>query len=234
MFVLAEQLIAILNGVLLLLVFFLLLQGPARKFPFVLTYVGWECFANFALAFANRILTGTEGSRIYARFYWINEVLVDLLRFILVVVLTSTVTAQGPQRTAIGRILAGVAAVTIVLPFLLYHPAFGVFPNGQFFAKTSQLLNFGAAIMNLVLWGALVASRQRDPLILAVSAGLGVVVTGAAFAYGLRHFIEPGPFRVMPDVLLMLTQTAGWTIWCRGFWAAKAASARANTDPQLF
>ena len=218
---LAQQLIAILNGALLLLIFVLLLRGPARRFPFVLTYVGWECFANFSLAFANRILTGTEGSRIYARFYWINEVLVDLLRFILVVVLTRTVTAHGPQRSAIDRILAGVAVVTIVLPFLLYHPTFTIFPRAQFFSSTSQLFNFGAGLMNLILWGALVASKQRDPLILAVSAGLGVVVTGAAFAYGLRHFIAPGPLRLIPNLLLMFTQTAGWAIWCRAFWATQ-------------
>ena len=40
--------------------------------------------------------------------------------------------------------------------------------------------------MNLGLWTALIGTKKRDPLLLTVSAGLGVAVTGAAIAFGLQ------------------------------------------------
>ncbi|HSR06020.1 MAG TPA: hypothetical protein VLM42_02615, partial [Bryobacteraceae bacterium] len=61
------------------------------------------------------------------------------------------------------------------------------------------------------------ANRKRDPQFVAVSIGLGVVVTGAAVSYGLLHLI-PTKARFIPDIFLMLTQLAGWSIWCRAFW----------------
>jgi nicotinamide riboside transporter PnuC len=70
--------------------------------------------------------------------------------------------------------------------------------------------------MNLGLWGALLANRKRDPQLVAVSIGLGIVVTGAAISYGLRHLTSD--LAILPNVFLMLTQLAGWFIWCRAFW----------------
>jgi hypothetical protein len=155
--------------------------------------------------------------KLYARLYWSNDVIVDLLRFLLVIVLTYAATPEGAKRASIGRILGGIVAVVVVLPFLLFPLHFKPWPEASWFNSTSELLNFGAAIMNLGLWGALLANRKRDPQFVAVSIGLGVVVTGAALSYGLLHLI-PTKVRFIPDIFLMLTQLAGWSIWCRAFW----------------
>ena len=213
------------NGIVLLSVLVLLLRGSFRKFWVLLVYVTWELFATATLTIYDLLYTGpalgklaqAESMKLYARLYWSNDVIVDLLRFLLVIVLTYKATPEGAKRTSIGRILGGIVAVVVVLPFLLFPLHFKPWPEASWFNSTSELLNFGAAIMNLGLWGALLANRKRDPQFVAVSIGLGVVVTGAALSYGLRHLI-PASASFIPNVFLMLTQLAGWSIWCRAFW----------------
>jgi len=94
------------------------------------------------------------------------------------------------------------------------------FPNIDWFQSTSELLNFGAAIMNVILWGTLLSSKRRDPQILLVSLGLGIVVTGTAMAYGIRHLIGPVEFKAVGYLIMNLSQLLGWLVWCRAFWPA--------------
>jgi hypothetical protein len=91
------------------------------------------------------------------------------------------------------------------------------YPSTVWFQSTSELLNFGAAIMNLMLWGTLLASRRREPQVLLVSLGLGIVVTGTALAYGVRHLMGQHEFRAVGYLFMNLTQLIGWLIWCRAF-----------------
>jgi hypothetical protein len=221
------DLLGIGSGIVLLSVLVLLLRGPSRKFWVLLVYVAWELFATATLTIYDLLYTGpslgkvaqAEALKLYARLYWSNDVIVDLLRFLLVIVLTYAATPPGPKRVSVGRILGGIVVVVMVLPFLLFPVHFQPWPPAAWFNSTSELLNFGAAIINLGLWGALLANRKRDPEFVAVSIGLGVVVTGAALSYGLRHLI-PASAIFIPNVFLMLTQLAGWSIWCRAFWPA--------------
>jgi len=219
------------SGVVLLSVLILLLRGSFRKFLVLLVYVAWELFATATLTIYDLLylapsvgkVAQAEATKLYARLYWSNDVIVDLLRFLLVIVLTYAATPEGAKRVSIGRILGGIVAVVLVLPFLLFPLHFKPWPEASWFNSTSELLNFGAAIMNLGLWGALLANRKRDPQFVAVSIGLGVVVTGAAVSYGLLHLL-PTKARVIPEIFLMLTQLAGWSIWCRAFWPASKRS----------
>ena len=221
-------LIEIGDALALVSVLVLLLRGHSRKFWPLLVYVAWELLSNvagqgFDLLYGGVVsaTSSAEAVRWYARIYWTNDVIVDLLRFLLVIGLMYRATS-GPKRASVGRLLSGIVVVALVLPFLL----FPMFPRGPkpwiedtWFNSTSELLNFGAAIMNLVLWGVLLADRKRDPQLTVVSIGLGIVVTGAAISYGLRSLI-PTEAQFIPNIFLMLTQLAGWSIWCRAFWPA--------------
>jgi hypothetical protein len=238
-------LIEIGDALALISVLVLLLRGPTRKFWALLVYVTWELLANVALSgydlVYNAALVDAGASaptvklyaRLYSRLYWTNDVIVDVLRFLLVIWLTYRATSGGPKRTSIGRILSGIVVVALALPFLLF-PMFPMgpkaWPEASWFNSTSELLNFGAAIMNLVLWGVLLADRKRDPQLAVVSVGLGVVVTGAAISYGLRHLI-PAEARFIPNMFLMLTQLAGWFIWSRAFWTARARGTALDPAP---
>jgi len=235
---LAPVLGAVSGVVLLLLVVFLLL-GSTRKFWVVLLYVSWELVATVGLTIADLLLHGTAqqmdrakqtaNNRLYAHLYWTNDVIVDLLRFVLVAVLIYKVV--GSSKPSLGRLLALLVLAMIILPFPLFHPTFDPYPQVPWFNSTSQLLNFGAAIMNLVLWTALIQARKRDPQIVAVSIGLGILVTGTAISYGLRHFKLQGEFTALYNLFLNLTQLGAWLIWCRAFWPPKKPRIPATAIP---
>jgi hypothetical protein len=112
-------------------------------------------------------------------------------------------------------ILLGMA----VLPFVLFRDRiFGV----RWFHATSQLLDFGAAIMNLALWTALAGSKKPNAMLLAVSAGLGVGVTGAAISNGLLHFKwAHGTAGDVVGLIKSVTYVVSLLIWCRAFWPVR-------------
>src|SRR5260370_42328706 len=129
------DLLGIINGLVLLLVLVLLLRGPFRKFWVVLGYVTWELLATATLTIFNVLYGGpaqgnggAEAVRWYTRLYWSNDVIVDLLRFLLVILLTYRASSGGVRRSTIGRILGGIVAVVMVLPFLVFPLNFRPWP----------------------------------------------------------------------------------------------------------
>jgi hypothetical protein len=207
-------------------VIFFLISGPFRKFLVLFAYLLLDFVSTLALTLADVLYGGSmhvsvarasDLQKLYTHLYWTGEVVLDLLLFMTVIVLTYRATDEGRVRTAAGKLLGVVALLAVLLPFVLFHPKFTPWPNGFWFNSTSQLLNFGGAIMNLALWTALIASKRRDPQLLTVSAGLGILVTGAAISFGLRHFISLNGPRWIPDLLLLLTHLSALIIWCRAF-----------------
>lgn len=226
------------NAIALFLLVIFLVLGPTRKYWVVLLYVSWELIATAGLTLADLMLNGTaqmeaaaqtKANKLYSQLYWTNDVIVDLLRFVLVTVLIYKVV--GTTRPNLGRILAALVLVMIILPFPLFHPTFQPYPRAAWFNSTSQLLNFGAAILNLILWGALLQTRNRDNQILALSIGLGILVTGTAVSYGLRHFSPTGAFTAVFNLFLNLTQLTAWLIWVRAFWPSPKSKPGATAVP---
>lgn len=221
------------SAVALLVLIFLLLLGPTRKLWVLLLYVSWELFGTVGLTVADLRLNGTSQPEhntnpglLYSALYWTNDVIVDLLRFVLLAVLIYQVV--GNSKPLIRQLLTGLVVAMVVLPFLLFHPIFPAprfaadpftaYPGVAWFNSTGQLLNFGDALMNVILWGALIQAKKRDPQVLAVSIGLGILVTSFAFGYGLRHFVPRGEWTATFNLFLNLMQLAVWLIWCRAFW----------------
>jgi len=75
--------------------------------------------------------------------------------------------------------------------------------------------------MNLVPMGRTGGFPAARSSTLDGKRGIGSAGHRSAIYNGMRHFIPIGPFRWIPDVFLMLTQLAGWTIWCHAFWPVK-------------
>src|SRR5215472_4128788 len=78
----------------LLAVLVLILIGRFYKFWTVLAYVTWELAATLGFTIADILYHGsspatsyTTAQWLYARLYWTNDVLVDLFRFVLVIIL---------------------------------------------------------------------------------------------------------------------------------------------------
>ena len=98
--------------------------------------------------------------------------------------------------------------------------------DSQWFSHTSQILNFGAAIMNLVLWTALLSNRRRDSKLVTLSIGVGIVTSSAAIAWGAREWF-PQQDRWPIDTFMTLTHLVSVLLWCWVFRPKARQSGRA-------
>jgi hypothetical protein len=201
-----------------------LLRGAFRRYPLLLAYCVLQLAATVAEEYVYRVFG--EPSTLFHRLYWTDEISLDLLLFLMVITLTYQALEGSPLRATMGRLLGTVLVIVLVVPFVLFSARRF---NSAWFDGASQLLNFGAAIMNLGLWTALIGTRRRDPLLLKVSAGLGVAVTGAAIAYGLRRFTPPGgTLQQLANLFKTITYLASVLIWC---WAFRPPAKKTRTPP---
>ncbi len=200
-----------------------LVRGPLSRyfglFLFLLTSSGAWILMGWVL-----LTQGPRNSALYRNVYWGSELLLDLLVFFLVIWLTARTLEGSPMRSKALRLLGGILVVVLATPFVLFH-------SHQIYSswwnqRVAQLLNFGAGIMNLALWSTLLFTRQRDKQLLAVCAGLGVIVTGAALTLGVRLLTdEDSVLRNIADAVYRLTQIAGPAIWCWAFRPRKPKAA---------
>ena len=195
-----------------------LVFGPARKYSFVLGYCSLQlCTSLLETVVSSKFGTG---SRQYRAAFWTDEIVLDLLLFLILIVLTYRAMEGSPVRKAMWRMLGAVTVIVVALPFVLFK---GAFVKTPWLDHTSQLLNFGAGILNLGLWTALLGSRRRDVQLLTVSAGFGIVATGVATCFGLRRLMHPGNGMKAANLLFLLSHLAGAAILC---WAFRPAVRR--------
>jgi hypothetical protein len=204
-------------------IFFLLRGSSFRRYPLVLIYCVLQLVATTAEEYVSRLHGQTN---FFRKLYWTDEITLDILLFLMVITLIYRAVEGSSVRTAMGRILGVVIVAVLTVPFVLFSARRF---STAWFDGTSQLLNFGAAIMNLGLWTALIGTKKRDPLLLRVSAGLGVAVTGAAIAYGLRRFTPPTSTpQQLANLFKTMTYLVSVAIWC---WAFRPVARKTPTPP---
>jgi hypothetical protein len=212
-----------------LLVF--LLRGPFRKYPVFAAYVLGE-FAADVVEYIAYYRLGWE-SPAYRRLYWTDHVTLDLFLFLVVIAFTYAALQDNPLRPKAAKALGVIVAITLALPFAVlrdhYGPKHGSFTS-QWFNHASQIWNFGAAIMNLVLWTALLSNRRRDPQLVTLSIGVGVVTTSAAIAWGARRWLSPDN-RWPVDIFMALSGLASVLLWCWVFRPNAPKQSRSTTPP---
>jgi hypothetical protein len=190
-----------------------LLRGPFRRYPLLLVYCILQLAATISEEYVYRVFG--EASPFFRKLYWTDEVTLDLLLFLMVITLTYRALESSPLRAGMGRVLGAVVIAVLTVPFVLFSARRF---STAWFDGTSQLLNFGGAIMNLGLWTALIGTKKRDPVLLTVSAGLGIAVTGAAIAFGLRRFTPTlSTAQQLANLLKTVTYLASVAIWCWAF-----------------
>ncbi|HSR06412.1 MAG TPA: hypothetical protein VLM42_04620, partial [Bryobacteraceae bacterium] len=157
-----------------------LLRDLSRQYSIVLLYSATYLLTTAVEAIAIRQI-GSHAP-LYGAIYWTDEIVLDLLLFLMVILLTFQAAEGSVLRGAVGKVLFAVALIAIALPFAVgSRPYF----TSRWFVFASQILNFGGVLMNLGLWTALIGSKRREPRLLLVSTGLGVTVTGQAIHYGI-------------------------------------------------
>ena len=205
-----------------LAVVFYLLKGPYLRYPLLLAY----CVTELVTGTAEFLIESYGSHQLFINLYYIDEVGVDLLLFLMVMTFTYRAMEGNPMRVMAGRVLGGITLLVLGLPFLLFQEKIHDFP--AFMNGAGEVLNFGAAIMNLVLWTALLGARRRNAQLLTVSAGLGLQVTAQALGFGIRHLL-PQRHRWMPDLLMMMVHLVSVYIW----WRAFRSSARQAAAPMV-
>lgn len=208
-------------GVVLQLALVALLVPSIRRYPVLFAY-SVVYLATTTLEFLVVNTVGRDRS-IYSTIYWTDEVLLDLLLFFVVISLVYQAARENPLAAVFHKMLMGVVAAAVILPFVLLNPPYF---KAHWFNGTSQMLNFGATLMNLALWTVLIGLRRKDPQLLLVSVGVGIAVTGASVSYGLRQFLARDLYW-LPNLFLILTHVAGVAIWSWAFRpGAKTSTAR--------
>jgi hypothetical protein len=205
------------------LIVLILRAHTIRAYPLLFVYAVLQ----FGATIAETLLwyQAGRGSLGYKVVYWTDEMLLDTLLFLTVITLTHKALAGKPNQAATGRLLSVIVAVVLVLPFALFYQR-GIFSNA-WFTGAGQVLHFGAAIMNLALWTALIGKKPRDSQLLTVSAGVGLAATGGALFYGVYQFTS-GELRAFAGIMLSTTQVLSILICCWAFWTRKSEPSTAS------
>jgi hypothetical protein len=214
--------LAVLIGLLQLGTVVFLCLGPVRKYAFVLAYCSVQLLTSLTEIWVENKF-GSK-SRYFSTAFWTDEIALDLLLFFILILLTYRAMEGSPARDGMRRGLAAVAVIVTALPFVLFK---GPFDRPAWLNNTSQLLNFGAAILNLGLWTALLGSKKRDRQLLSVSAGFGIVATGVAISFGCRRLIHTHGLALMAaDHVFVFAHLAGAAILCWAFYPVRARATR--------
>ncbi len=215
------------DTVLQLALVFLLVRGPFSRYLIFSLYAVAELAADMAEGIAYYRVGWA--SPVYRQIYWTDHIALDLLLFLVVITFTYAALGESPFRRTAAKILGVIAAVAMLLPLALlrnHHGKQHGYFDSQWFSHTSQILNFGAAIMNLVLWTALLSNRRRDSKLVTLSIGVGIVTSSAAIAWGAREWF-PQQDRWPIDTFMTLTHLVSVLLWCWVFRPKARQSGRA-------
>ena len=204
-----------------ILVIAALLRGQYRRYPFVLLYTA----AGFVITlveiplFTDSFRTGDAAvARHAARVYWVNEWILQVLVFSLVLSLIYQASATAPWRRGVRACLIAGAVVFAGISFSVHFSP--ELKYGYWMTPWTRDLNFGAAFLDLALWTMLLASANRDRRLLLVSGALGLQFTGEAIGHAIRELSVPqmvAPLSITGSVIAMFADLTCLYLWWQAF-----------------
>lgn len=196
-----------------------LLQGSYTKFRFLLAFV--------IVVFLTSVIDGAafldlgewrKQTRVY---FWIN----DSIRQIMVFGLVFSLVAKAIAGSALARWRAKLPLLAFLLCAVAVWQAYTP-DRSSWMTGVLRNISFGAAIINFLLWSALLASRDRDRRLLAVSGGLGLQMTGEAIGHSIRQLAIAGQTRWLAttgNFILLIAHLLCLFVW----WQALRRTAEA-------
>jgi hypothetical protein len=218
-----------------LLVVSALVRGPYRLFPLVFIYAAATFVTTLVEIppYTESFLTGNAEiwSRA-AKIYWINEWILQVLVFAVVINLIDQATSGSRWRRVVRAGLAAGALLFAGTSFLFhYHPPPVKF--GIWMTPWTRDLSFGAAILDMGLWMMLIAARKADRRLLLISGALGLQFTGEAIGEAIRYLSMAKMVEALSltgSVVEMLAYLACLYVWWQTFRAAPGSiPARSGT-----
>lgn len=202
-------------GLVAVLLAVILRSGGWRRYPFLTAYLIFA-FVYQVTAMAIYEKVNTAHSRLYANTYYTGDlVLHGLVLLMVLFLIREALLGQRPfDLSALIIFGAGVAFVVVTLA-MLFNPNSG---SGWVFTL-SRNLSFIEELLNFVLWTILIRNRSRDIVLLLVSAGLGIQVTGEVIGRTARLYTRSPAISWLPDAIILLAEIGALLIWYRAFGA---------------
>ncbi len=205
-----------------LLIIAALLRGGYRRFPLVFAYA-LALFLTTAVEIPAYIghFSGLQAARTRAFYYWVNEGILQVLIFAVVVSFIYRATAGVSARRVVRVALIGGAVLFAGISFLIHYDARVVI--GIWMTPWVRDLNFSSAILDLALWSLLLAARKNDAELFMLSGALGVQFTGEAIGQTLRNQFPS--VLLMANVIIMLANLGCLYMWWNVFRAVPVRKA---------
>jgi hypothetical protein len=199
--------------VLELLVIYYLAKGPRKRFPFVFVFCAIQVLAVTADTFFSTVLGAR--THVYPRVYWAGDLIAHGAILLLILSLIwQSLEQRTDRRKAIGVLGLAVISFALFSAYTFHDPNLN-----RWMTSLSRNLSFGEEILNMILWALLIQRRASDYLLLMVSAGIGVQVTGEAIGHTLRLYARSATLWV-PNLLVYLAEILCLSIW---IWAFRSA-----------
>jgi hypothetical protein len=190
-----------------------LLRGPLKDYGIVFVYLVLLIVSSIleALSYLNLGL----GKAHYSTIYWSDDLILHGLVILTVIALTRK-ALRGASPLLPRVLLFGTVAFAVGSMLAFYSPTLG-----RWMTPVSRNLSFCEEVLNLILWAILVRQEDHDPILLLVSAGLGIQVTGEVIGHTLRLYSDSRTVVWIPDVLTNIAQFSCLVIWIWAFHRAR-------------
>jgi len=164
-----------------------MLRGQWRDYPFVFLWVMGD-FLTPILEIKpglNYDSSTAAEKKSFALLYWVDERVMQVLVFLLVISLIYRAAAHLKTRNTLvaGAVCAILLFAGLTL-FIYYDPNI---KTGTWMNPWLRNLNFSAAILDLGLWALLIGARKKDYRLLMVSGALGIQFTVGAIGQAVRY-----------------------------------------------
>lgn len=206
-----------------------LLRIGYRRYFFLLLYVIADFLTTVieiqpSLAYS----TASPAAKVmYADMYWWNERIIQVLVFAMVISLIYMATAQVHPRRGVFAVVVLGTAIFGALTFLIQFDRH--LPSWRWMTYWTRDLNFGAAILDLGLWAALIGSRKKDYRLLMISGALGIQFTGGAIGQAFRGMSDNWA-QFIGDCFYLTNLTCLY-IWWQAFRAPEKTSYKSRPRP---
>lgn len=162
-----------------------LVRGSYRDFPFLFAYAVASFLATAVEVAAILDLMGW--SRYTYKYYWINDVILQILIVLLVFSLMHVSLRENPRRPFVMRMLGLAAVAVAAVSLAVYWDE----PLNRKMTNIGRNLSFAAVLLNLALWMSLIRNRLPDRRVLLISGALGIQMAGQAIGHSLRQLATP-------------------------------------------
>jgi hypothetical protein len=216
-----------------LLIIAALVRGPYKRFPILFAYTIFNFLTTVVEipAYIAFYSGDRQAQRTRAFYYWLDEGVLFVLLFLVVVTLIWHATAHIRSRRLVRLILIVGPILFASASFLIHYNPNAAVP-GEWMTPWTRDLNFVSAVLDLGLWTLLIASREKDRLLLMLSGALGIQFAGEAMGGSIRNLAvavygraqQARPLILTGNVLMMAADLVCMYIWWQAFREARAGA----------